>query len=54
MEGESGAGEEWDSTKGRLARRAAMGRRRKARMGGYLATVRLCDELGREARKGKA
>jgi hypothetical protein len=33
MVGESGAGEEWDSTKGRVARRAAMGRRRKARTG---------------------
>jgi hypothetical protein len=36
MDGESGAAEERDSTKGRVARRAAMGRSRKARMGAPL------------------
>jgi hypothetical protein len=33
MVGESGVAEERDSTNGRVARRAAMGRSRKARMG---------------------
>src|SRR5208283_4951874 len=33
MVGESGVEEERDSTKGRVARRAAIGRRRKARIG---------------------
>jgi hypothetical protein len=33
MDGASGAEEELDSTKGRVAKRAAMGRRRKARTG---------------------